>query len=98
MYDDKYIKSKIKIYNDRKNTKFNGNKILKYNECCTCLSVILLDSVVKTDNDYYPQMFLEECKYAIKKKKVINSIKEELNLDESEDESDNDKSNESNED
>ena len=36
------------------------------NECCTCLSIILLDSVVKIDNDYYPQMFLEEYKYAIK--------------------------------
>ena len=42
-------------------------------------------------------IFLEECKYVIKKKKIINSINEELNLDESEDESDDDKSKESNE-
>ena len=38
------------------------------NGCCTCLSVILLDSFVKTDNDCYPQKYLEECKYAVKKK------------------------------
>ena len=42
----------------------------------TCLSVLLSDSVVKTDNYYYPQIFLQECKYAIKKKKKINATNE----------------------
>ena len=40
-------------------------------------------------------MFLQECKYALKKKKIINTINEELDLDESDDEPDNDKSNKS---
>ena len=30
------------------------------------LSVILIDSVFTTGKNYYPQVFLEECKYAIK--------------------------------
>ena len=68
------------------------------NEYCICLSVILLDSVVKTDNDYYLQIFLKECKYAVKKKKIMNTINEELNLKEPDDDSDKDKSNESDED
>ena len=54
--------------------------------------------LVKIDNNYYPQIFLEECKYAVKKKKIRNTINDELNLDESDDASDNDKSNESDED
>ena len=62
------------------------------NEYCTCLSVILLDSVIKIDNNYYPQIVLEECKYAMKKKKRMNTINDELNLDESDDEPDNDQS------
>ena len=34
------------------------------------MSVILLDSIfVNADKDYYPQILLEECKYAIKNKK-----------------------------
>ena len=46
-----------------------------------CLSVILLDSIfVNSDNSYYPQIFLEECKYAVKKKKIINTIIEELKI------------------
>ena len=91
MYN-KYIKTKIKIYNNQINTNFHGNKIPEENEYYTCLSVKLLDSAAKIDNEYYPQLFLEECKYAVKKKKIIilYTINEELNLDESDDDSDND--------
>ena len=39
-----------------------------------CLSVILLNSVYKKDNKYYPQVFLEECKYVVKEKKIYNHI------------------------
>ena len=98
MYNDNYIKTKIKIYNISINTNFQGNKVPEDNEYCICLSIILLDFVIKTDNDYYPQIFLEECKYAAKKKKIINTINKELDLHESDDESDNDKSNESDKD
>ena len=63
MYNNKYIKTKIKIYNNRINTNFENNKIPENNEYCTCLSVILLDSIVKIENDYYPQIFLEESEY-----------------------------------
>ena len=69
MYNDKYIKIKIKNYNDRINRNFHGDKMPQDNEYCAFLSVILLDFVVKTDNDYHPQIFLEEWKYAMKKKK-----------------------------
>ena len=89
MYNDKYIKTKIKIYNNRVYTNFQHNKIPKHNEYWACLSVILLDSIfVNSDKEYYPQMFLEECKYAIKNKKVVNTINEDLELRESDDESD----------
>ena len=94
LHNDKCIKTQIKIYNNRINKNFQGNKIPNNNECCACLSVILLDSVVKIDNNYYPITFLEQSKYAVKKKKKINSFNEELNLGETDDESDNDKSNE----
>ena len=44
VYNDKYIKTKKKIYNDRVYTNFQHNKIPKGNEYCACLSVMLLDS------------------------------------------------------
>ena len=94
MYNDKYTKTKIKIYNDKVYTNFRHNKIPKDNECCACLFVILLDSIfVNSKKEYYPQVFLEEFKYAIKDRKIVNTINKDLKLSESDDESD-DKSNE----
>ena len=82
MYNDKYIKTKIKIYNNRVYTNF------QHNEYFACLSIILLDSIfVNSDKEYYPQILLEECKYAIKNKKIVNTINEDLELSESDDES-----------
>ena len=89
MYNDKYIETKIKIYNNRVYTNFKHNEILKDNEYFACLSIILLDSIfVNSDKEYYPQILLEECKYAIKNKKIVNTINEDLELSESDDESD----------
>ena len=90
VYNDKPIKTKRKIYNNRVYTNFQHNKIPKDNEYFVCLSVILLDSVfVNSDKEYYPQILLEECKkYAIKNKKVVYTINEDLELSESHDESD----------
>ena len=34
---------------------------------CKCLSVIMLDSVIESDEKYYLQTFLEECKYVQEK-------------------------------
>ena len=52
----------------------------------------MLDSVIRVNKQYYPQTFLEECKYAIRKNKMENLINGDLDLsssDESDSESDN---------
>ena len=70
LYNDKYIKTKIKVYDNRIYTNFQNNIIAKDNEYCACLSVIILDPIfVNSDKEYYPQIFLEEWKYVIKDKK-----------------------------
>ena len=61
---------------------FYGNEMPKENERYTFLSVILLDLIfVNSDKEYYPQVFLKECKYAVKNKKIMNTSNEELTLD-----------------
>ena len=69
VYNEKYLKAKIKSYNGKINTNFQNNKIPKEDSPCICLLVILIDSVFRTGNNYYPQVFLEECKYVFKKKR-----------------------------
>ena len=59
MYIDKYIEAKINLYS----INFYGHRMPKENELYNFLSVILLDSVfVYSDNEYYPQIFLEKLK------------------------------------
>ena len=50
---------------------------------CKCLSIIMLDSVIKANKKYYPQIFLEECKYVQEKIKTENYIDEDLEKSES---------------
>ena len=87
--NDKYIKTKIKIYMDKVNTNFQGKNIPKENSPYKCLSLIMLNSVIKASKKYYPQTLLEECKYEAKKTKMENLINHELESRSSEDESDN---------
>ena len=52
---------------------FSIIKYWKDNKYCTCLSVIILDSIfVNSNKEYYLQISLEECKYAIKDMTDIN--------------------------
>ena len=55
--------------------------------------MIMLDSVIRANKKYYPKKFLEECKYEIKKNKMENFIRGDLDLSSSDD-SDNDSDNE----
>ena len=56
VYDenDKYIKTKIKMYEYRVNTNFQGKNVPKENASYNCLSLIVLDSVIKVSKKYYP--------------------------------------------
>ena len=72
-YDHKYIKTKIKKYGDIIITNFHNKKMPKEKVPCKCLSIIMVDSVIESDEKYYPQQFLE-CKYVQEKIKFDNYI------------------------
>ena len=54
---------------------------------CKCLSIIMLDSVIKAKKKYYPQTLLEECKYEQKRIKIENLIDDDLEKSESDSDS-----------
>ena len=64
----------MKSYNGKINTNFHNNKTPKEGSQCICLLVILTNSVVRTGKNYYPQVFLEECKYVVNEKKMLQYI------------------------
>ena len=47
--DDEYIKTKLKIYADNMITNFHNKKMPKEKAPCKCLSIIILDSVIKAN-------------------------------------------------
>ena len=77
-YDKKYIKTKVKTFEDNVITKFTDNKIPKENTHYSCISAICVDSVIKFRKENYPQVNLEQCKFRLKKKKSIDLSDEEL--------------------
>ena len=85
--DVKYIKTKIKMYAGSLITNFHNKKMPKEKAPCKCLSIIMIDSVIKANKKYYPQTLLEECKYIQEKIKIENYINEDL--EDSESDSDN---------
>ena len=49
---------------------FHGKKVPKQNASYKCLSLIMLDSILKVNKKYYSQTLLTECKHEIKKTKM----------------------------
>ena len=96
--NDKNIKIKIKMYEDRVNTNFQSKKVPEENASYKCLSLIMLDSVITVNKKYYPQTLFQECKYVIRNDKIENLINDDLDLsssDESDNESDSEADSES---
>ena len=60
------------------NTNLQDKNMPKEKAPCNCLSIIMLDSVIKAKKKYYPQTLLEECKYEQEKKKIGNLINDDL--------------------
>ena len=56
-------------------TSFDGGDIPKEKVEYVCISCISIDSVLKADRKYYPQVYLEQCKYKIKKKRNEESYR-----------------------
>ena len=54
VYDEKYIKSKVKTFNGVVNTIFWNDKIPKENVHCTYIAVTSIGSLVKIDKKNYP--------------------------------------------
>ena len=77
--DDKYIIAKLKIFNGINRTTFTNNIIPIEINNYICISAIDIDSVLKIDNKRaYPQAYLEQCKYKLRKRKAVNFIDDKI--------------------
>ena len=71
--DDIYLVAKLKLFRKINRTTFNDNNYIPMERNhYICIPVIDIDSVLKIDKRAYPQAYLEQCKYKLKKRKIIN--------------------------
>ena len=78
VYDEKYIKAKVREFHGVIKTNFLGDEIPKKGVHYTCIVCITIDSFMIMRNMNYPQVYLEEYKCKIKKIKVSKFINNEL--------------------
>ena len=81
VYEYKYLKAKVREFDGVIKTNFLGNDMPKENMHYTCIACITIDSVMRIDKKNHPQVYLEECKYRVKKIQMSRFINTELKSD-----------------
>ena len=82
--EDIYLVAKLKIFNKINKTTFTNNAIPLEKNNYICIPAVDIDSVLKIDKRLYPQVFLGQCKYKLKERKIVNYINDEI-IDENSD-------------
>ena len=59
-------------------TLFDGNEIPKERVEYACIACISVDFVLRVDKKNYPQVYLEQCKYKVKKTEIKSFIDYEI--------------------
>ena len=76
----------MKIFNGINRTTFTDNIIPIERNNYICIAAIDIDSVLKIENKRaYPQAYLEQCKYELKKGKAVKFIDYEIIYEDSND-------------
>ena len=79
IYGDQYIKTKVKTFKTVK-TLFSDDIIPEERIECECIASISVDSLLKIKK-MVPQVYLEQCKYKVKERKIKNLIDYDLDSD-----------------
>ena len=80
IHDDKYIKTKAKTFDETINTLFSDNRVPKEKIHYIYIAAICIDSMLMTEGKNHPQVYLEQCKYKIKRRKPADFIDAEVDL------------------
>ena len=60
IYDQKYLKAKVREFDSVIKTNFLCNDVPKENMHYTCIACITIDSVMRIDKKNHPQVYLED--------------------------------------
>ena len=78
VYDDRYIKTKIRTYGDKVYTNFRGLIVPEDNIECKTFTVISKDSLLVYDNKYYLQVYFDHFPYKTVNKQMKDYLDENV--------------------
>ena len=81
IYENKYLKAKVREFDGNIKIKNLGNNLPKENTYYICIACITIDSIIKMNKNNYPQVYLEQHKYKVKKLRTPRFINTELETD-----------------
>ena len=75
------MKAKVREFDSVRKTNFLGNDTSKEKVHYTCIACITIDLVMRLNKKNHPQVYLEECKYRMKKTQMSRFINTKLKSD-----------------
>ena len=78
VYNDRYIKTKIRTYSDKVYTIFRGLNAPEDDVECERFTVISIDSLLVYKNKYYLQVYLDNCAYKIANQEMTDYLDDNL--------------------
>ena len=78
VYDDIYIKIKIRSYSGKVYTNFRGLNVPEDDIECESFTVISIDSLLVYESKYYLQVYLDNCAYKLLNKQRTDYLDENL--------------------
>ena len=78
VYDGRYIKTKIRTFDDKLYKNFRGLDMPEDDIECEYFTVSFIDSLLVYDKKYYLQVYLDNCVYKIVNKQVTDYLEENI--------------------
>ena len=78
VYDDKYMKAKIRTYDNNIYTNFASLHVAKDGVECACFTIFSIDFLIDYENKYYFEVYLNEFIYEIVDEQTINYLDDNL--------------------
>ena len=78
VYDDRYIKTKIRTYGDKVYCNFPSLNVPEDDVDCESFTVISIDSLPVYESKYYQQVYLGNCVYKSVNTQMLDYLDENL--------------------
>ena len=72
---DRYVNGKLKTWKEEISTNFHG-KSVTHEERCEATAILKVSSVYQQGANYYPQVYIEECKYCAREARKYHLLSE----------------------